>query len=269
LGSRQIFDEPVSLWSYLNFAVFFASLSTLVTTSPTPEDSTEPEISVTAAFPESNPFGHVVNGEKNSLLLNVENKSDRNVTLTGVSGSAHNPQTNRLIKNLTTSQFNVPLTQEMQLEIPYVFFSEFKPGDLRLNVWIEYSAAGVKHRTVAYDSVVTIVEPDFSIFDLKLGLTYLIVTGILGAVGYLTVLSYFPQAKKLRSKKPNTSSITSPVGTVTAIGSGGYQEEWVPEHHFRKKSKKGASATASGVSGDELSANDTSGTEGKRRKARK
>lgn len=63
-------------------------------------NTTEPEILVSAAFPEDNPFGHVVNGEKNKISLSVENKSQRNVTLTSVAGSFHNPDTNVVIKNV-------------------------------------------------------------------------------------------------------------------------------------------------------------------------
>lgn len=42
----------------------------------------------------------IVNGEKNSLTLTVENKSDRNVTLLNVAGSLHHPDTDALIKNV-------------------------------------------------------------------------------------------------------------------------------------------------------------------------
>ncbi len=42
----------------------------------------------------------VVNGEKNLILLSIENKSDRNVTLLSMSGSVHHPDTNALVKNV-------------------------------------------------------------------------------------------------------------------------------------------------------------------------
>lgn len=44
-----------------------------------------------------------MNGEKNSLLLNVENKSGRNVTLVHITGSVSHPETNRLVKNVCQS----------------------------------------------------------------------------------------------------------------------------------------------------------------------
>lgn len=47
----------------------------------------------------------IVNGEKNSLTITVENKSDKNVTLRGLGGSLYNPETDALIKNVRRVQY--------------------------------------------------------------------------------------------------------------------------------------------------------------------
>jgi len=122
-------------------------------------------------------------------------------------------------------------------------------------------------RIMAYDSIVTIVEPETSWFDLELISTYLIVAGLLGGGAYYAYLTYAPQPKKQR-KRVNAapSEVSSPVGTVTATGAGGYQEEWIPDHHLKKGKGKKASALSSG---DEFSGAETSGTEGRKRKGRK
>jgi hypothetical protein len=100
--------------------------------------------------------------------------------------------------------------------------------------------------------------------------TYAIVAAFFGGLCYLAYSTYFPQGKKYRSKKTPAISVSSPTGTVTATGAGGYQEEWIPEHHLRKpKSSKKQTAAASGTSGDELSPTESSGAEGKRRKGKK
>jgi hypothetical protein len=85
-----------------------------------------------------------VNGEKNTLTLTVENKSDRNVTLLGVSGSLYHPDTDALIKNvgyislrlegvvvdfryarqLTSLNYGIPLVEGVKMNLPYVFYSE-------------------------------------------------------------------------------------------------------------------------------------------------
>ncbi|KAG6909953.1 hypothetical protein DXG01_014222 [Tephrocybe rancida] len=237
-------------------AAFALSVSTAAA------EETGPAIAVTATFSEANPFGHVVNGEKNSLLLSVENKSGRNLTLVNVAGSVSHPETGRLVKNLTATKYGITMPEGVKLEVPYVFYSEFKPGDIRLNVWLEHSADGETYRVSAYDSVVTIVEPELSILDLKLISTYLMVAALFGGLGYLTYLNLVPQPKKKKNAAP---SVSAPVGTVTATGAGGYQEEWIPEHHLKKSKKAGLAPT----SGDELSGSELSGTEGRRRKGKK
>ena len=44
-------------------------------------------------------FPDVVNGERNSLYLLVENKSEVNSTLKSVAGSFHDPESQALVKN--------------------------------------------------------------------------------------------------------------------------------------------------------------------------
>lgn len=92
--------------------------------------------------------------------------------------------------------------------------------------------------------------------------TYVIVAAFFAGLTYLAYLSYVPQ-KRSRSKK-GTSSISAPVGPATATGVGGFQEEWIPEHHLRKSK----SSKKTGTGGDELSGGDTSGAEGKKKKTR-
>ncbi|KAJ3828459.1 hypothetical protein EV361DRAFT_1003182 [Lentinula raphanica] len=220
----------------------------------------EPQFVAAAAWPETNPFGHVVNGEKNTIGVLVENRLNRNTTLLNVAGAFYQPETDVLVRNLSAMAFNLELIDGVKLQLPYAFFSEFKPGELRLTVWVDHLDEGEKQRVIAYDSIVTIVEPEGSWFDFKLLSTYLVVSGLLGVLGYIAYLSFVPQPKRTRK-----AAVSAPVGTVTATGAGGYQEEWIPSHHLRKNKKKSGVAS----SGDELSGAETSGTEGKRRKGKK
>ncbi|KAI0329075.1 hypothetical protein GY45DRAFT_1325471 [Cubamyces sp. BRFM 1775] len=229
--------------------------------SPVEAEAGEPVVLAVATFPEDNAFGHVVNGERNKIFLAIENKSDRNVTLKNIAGSFHHPETNKLVKNTTALNYGIPLLEGASMQLPYMFHSEFKPGDYRLNIWLEHVADGQTFRVTAYDSIVSVVEPEGSWLDLKLWTTYLIVSGLLGGLAFYLYTTFVPQPKKRK-----TPQVSAPVGTVTATGAGGYQEEWIPEHHLKKSKKSKASGAA--TSGDETSGVE-SGTEGRKRKGKK
>ncbi|KZS92505.1 hypothetical protein SISNIDRAFT_486529 [Sistotremastrum niveocremeum HHB9708] len=218
-------------------------------------DVVPPEISVVASFPEDNPFGHVTNGERNKMSVSIENTSEYNVTVIGVGGSFHKVETDALIKNTTGLTYGVYLIPGAKITVPYSFHSELKPGETRLHIWIDHAVSGTKYRVTAYDSIVTIVEAPLSIFDWKLVSTYIITLGLIGALGYFAYDSFFPASStKPKARKPKPQSISSPVGTVTATGAGGYQEEWIPAHHLKKtKGAKGNRSDGGASSGDELS----------------
>jgi len=227
--------------------------------------SEDPEILIEASFPESNPFGHVVNGERNQMYLVVENRSDKNVTLQLVAGSFHHPETGALIKNTSSLTYGLPLLEGSKLQLPYTFYSEFKPGDLRLNIWLEHSVDDENYRVTAYDSVVTVVEPEPSWFDFKLLSTYLIVIAGLVGLSYAAYTTYVPSLKPRRKR---STEVSAPVGTVTATGASGYQEEWIPEHHLKKNKGKKAKGDGVASSNDELSGGE-SGAERRTRKGKK
>ncbi|KAJ7664684.1 hypothetical protein B0H17DRAFT_1091639 [Mycena rosella] len=216
--------------------------------TPASTDPVEPVV-VSAAFPPSNPFGHIVNGEKNTITLTVENKSGKNATLVSVGGAVY---------NLTTLTFAAKLVPSVKLQVPYTFFSErlsplyLQPGDIRLNVWLDHTLEGASLRVGAYDSIVTVVEPEVSIFDFKMISTYIVTATLLGGLIYVAYGAFAPKRSSRPKKKTAPSAVSAPVGAVTATGAGGYQEEWIPEHHIRKpKSTRTKSGTL--TSGDEFS----------------
>ncbi|KAH7106514.1 hypothetical protein BKA62DRAFT_687349 [Auriculariales sp. MPI-PUGE-AT-0066] len=217
---------------------------------------TAPLITATVAFPESNPFQHIVNGERNPLTVTAENPTSQNVTVVGVSGSTHIPDSGKLVKNLTALSYNVKLIEKGKISLPYQFHSEFRPGDLQLKLWVEYTVGDdkkTKHRVDAFESIVTVVEPPASIFDLQMILTYLIVIGLVDR----------PKSKKIRS----TATVADePVDATPVKGSGVYSEDWIPQHHLRSRSFKKEGVLSSG---DESGAASASGTERRRSTRRK
>jgi len=231
--------------------------------------STDPDVTVTASFPEDNPFGQVVNGERNRINLLIENNSELNVTLVGISGSFRDAESNALVKNASSASYGMPLLQGTKLQLPYIFHSEFKPGDIRLNIWLTHTVDGQIYTVSAYDSVITVVEPEVSIFDYRVITTYLITFAFLGGLGYLAYVTFVPKAKKSRkpvSSRGGKSAISSPldVSATAAV-----DDEWIPAHHLKTRAGKGKAKEGTLTSGDDLSAGETSGGEVRRRKGRK
>ncbi|EPT01344.1 hypothetical protein FOMPIDRAFT_1023270 [Fomitopsis schrenkii] len=249
--------------SLLGYFAGTAALLQLALAAPEPVDTQEPVILAIAQFPEDNAFGHVVNGERNKIILSVENQSDRNITIKSIAGSFHHPESNKLVKNTSALAYDVLLIEKAKIQLPYAFYSEFKTGDLRLNIWLDHEADGNKYRVTAYDSIITVVEPETSWFDFKALITYLITSSFLGGLGYYAYFAFIPQPKKKR-----TPAVSAPIGTVTATSAGGYQEEWIPEHHLKKPKQRKTRASGA-PSGDETSGAELSGTEGRKRKGKK
>ncbi|KAI0032516.1 hypothetical protein K488DRAFT_49705 [Vararia minispora EC-137] len=221
--------------------------------------SSEPELLAVASFLESNPFGHIVNGESNAMEVKVENNSGKNTTLHSIAGGLYSPGSDSLIKPTNNITYGLYLLEGAKVTLPYHFHSELKAGDVNLRLEIEHITDGIRHRATVFNSNVTVVEPELSIFDFKLLSTYFMVTALLGGLGYLAYITFVPQPKKAR--KPVA---VPPPEVETVTGTATYQEEWIPEHHLRK-GKKASTAH----SGDEPSGGEMSGTEGKRRKGRK
>ncbi|OSX57840.1 hypothetical protein POSPLADRAFT_1076275 [Postia placenta MAD-698-R-SB12] len=264
----QHFSSPPSLDAFagkMRLQTLLGSLLGFVALLAAAE-STEPVVLAIASFPEDNAFGQIVNGERNKIFLTIENHSDQNITIKNIAGSFYNPDTNALVKNTSALAYDVLLLEGAKMQLPYTFYSEFKPGDLKLNIWLDHVADGETYRVTAYDSVVTVVEPEASWLDFKMLSTYLVVSVLLGGLGYYTYLTFVPQPKKRKTRA--TTTVSAPVGTVTATGAGGYQEEWIPEHHL-KKSKVRKTKSGVATSGDETSGTEMSGAESRKGKGRK
>ncbi|KAG8912913.1 hypothetical protein FRC00_003499, partial [Tulasnella sp. 408] len=147
--------------------------------------------------------------------------------------------------------------------LPYNFYSEHKPKEVNLKVWVDYDSGTPSglHRVIAYDSIVTIVEPPASFFDLPLLFTYLVLAGMIGGAGYFAWETYAPKSLKKKARKHvKKDEISAPVGPVTTTASAKAGDEWLPAS-MRKKAKKVEGVASSG---DESPA---SGTE--KRRARK
>ncbi|WVW83944.1 hypothetical protein I302_105967 [Kwoniella bestiolae CBS 10118] len=250
--------------------------------------SAEDDVLVSASFPETNPFGLVVNGEQNGLLLHLVNQGTKNYTLVSASASYHDVNNHwATVKNASTLKYNVPIVAGSNLSAPYQVYSEFRPQELGLTVWVNLldssSSSTDKgiHQITAMNQTVSVVEPASTWFDPSLLFLYLILsTAILGGA-YAVYQTFFndPSAKKGKGAKGSKKikAVVPAEEKSVYPNVKPYEEEWIPASHLKnrqsKLKKKGGAGASSGdelVSGGEVtSGGEASGAEGKVRSSKK
>jgi|SRR6266850_672611 len=67
----------------------------------------------------------------------------------------------------TASQYYILLSHCL----PAHNLHRFKTGDIKLSIWLEHIIDGERKKVSAFESIVTVVEPELSIFDFKLYVT--------------------------------------------------------------------------------------------------
>lgn len=72
----------------------------------------------------------------------------------------------QILRNLTTTRYNVEIPAGQKESISYSFKTELLPQDLKLNLAaVVTDAEGTAYTLQAFNETVSIVEPDTSIFD--------------------------------------------------------------------------------------------------------
>ncbi|RUS18271.1 translocon-associated protein, alpha subunit [Endogone sp. FLAS-F59071] len=193
-------------------------------------------VELTAAFPES-PFGNVVNGQRNKLVVSFSNKDSANYTIGILSGAFVNPNNfSQIVRNLTALRYETPINAGETIDIPFSFHSEIAPQDLGLVVLVDFvDAAGNNFRAVGFNSTVSIVDPPHSIFDIQLLFLYVVLAGVLAGVGYMIQQAFFGGSGKGKKKaKKVVEPSPGAAGAVDEQGKLKYDESWIPEQHLKK-----------------------------------
>lgn len=117
----------------------------------------------------------LVNGHPTQALLSFSNEEPNPINLAFIGGSlwAPDPKTNGatdvIIRNVTSTRYNVQIPPGESESISYSFATELHPQDLRLNiVAVLTSDMGAVYTLQAYNETVSVVEPDASFFDPQL-----------------------------------------------------------------------------------------------------
>ncbi|CAO3611760.1 unnamed protein product [Cunninghamella echinulata] len=193
-------------------------------------------IEVVAQFPD-NPFGLIVNGQKNKVILTLTNKEASNAAVLAVSGQLSLvDDESKVIRNLTGLRYDVQVASEASVDVPYSFYSEFAPGELSLKLFVDLLTGEKIVRVVGYSGTVTITDPETSFLDPQLIFLYIVLgAGALG-VAYIIREAFFGG-----NKKKTTAKKAEPVEQPTHRDTKGQlvlDESWIPDHHLKNQSPK-------------------------------
>ncbi|KAI4148181.1 MAG: hypothetical protein LQ340_005201 [Diploschistes diacapsis] len=251
-------------------AVFAAESEPLTDADASKEKAQLPDASslgvkVRTSFPQSEIFGvKLVNGQPTQAILQFSNPDTTPINVAFIGGSLWAPdpktkgETSMIVRNITSTRYNVQIPAEGEESINYSFATELHPQELRLNlVTVLTTDKGAIYTLNAYNETVSIVEPDASFFDLQLIFLYLLLLVMFAGsclfIYNTWITTLFPQKRKggkggERAKRSSGGSKkVDPSDQVAVVGADGpavtsgakaYDESWIPEHHINRPEAK-------------------------------
>ncbi|MCJ1453870.1 hypothetical protein MMC28_004219 [Mycoblastus sanguinarius] len=224
-----------------------------------PSTSPALAVKVSTSFPSSEIFGiKLVNGHPTQALLSFTNEEPEPVSVVFIGGSlwtsAFTGQGPQIVRNLTTTRYNVEIPAGQSDSISYSFATDLHPQDLKLNLAaVITDSEGSPYTLQAFNETVSIVEPDTSIFDPQIVFLYIFLGALFGGTCYFIystwISTLFPQKRRggkggERAKKSSgQSKKVDPADQVSVVGADGpavttgakaYDESWIPAHHINK-----------------------------------
>ncbi len=136
-----------------------------------PSTSANLAVKVSTSFPSSEIFGiKLINGHPTQALLSISNEEPEPITVVFIGGNLWAPEVSgqgpTIIRNLTTTRYNVEIPGGEKDSISYSFATELQPQDLKLNLAaVVTDKAGTAYTLQAFNETVSVVEQDTSIFD--------------------------------------------------------------------------------------------------------
>ncbi|KAI4167092.1 MAG: hypothetical protein LQ343_007496 [Gyalolechia ehrenbergii] len=236
---------------------------------PSPEEPTSPSqtpnlaVKVSTSFPSSEIFGiKLINNHPTLAVLSIANDEPSPISVVFVGGSLWtlpdlptSPPTPQIVRNLTTTRYDVPIPAGDKKSLEFKFTTELQPQDLKLNLAVVVTdSEGTPYTLSAFNETVAVVEPDASIFDPQIIFLYLFLLGLFAGTIYFIyntwIATLFPQnkrggkdASRARKSTSGTKKVdpNDQVGIVGADGpavtsgsKAAYDESWIPEGHLQR-----------------------------------
>lgn len=110
----------------------------------------------------------LVNGHPTQALITFTNDEPAPVTVNFIGGtlSTLDEEQSQVVRNLTATSYGVEIPAGQKESLSYSFATEMHPQDLRLSLAsIVSDAEGQFYTVYSYNSTVSVVEPETSIFD--------------------------------------------------------------------------------------------------------
>ncbi|KAF1982432.1 hypothetical protein K402DRAFT_457295 [Aulographum hederae CBS 113979] len=217
------------------------------------------KVAVSASFPDSEIFGvKLINGHPTRAVFSFENDEPHPVVVRMIGGHLAAPSgPPQVVRNLTVTQYNIPIPAGEKESLTYSFATELHPQDLRLNLVSVIQAGPEGKETVytmpIYNETVSIVEAPTSFFDPQIIFLYLVLLAVFGGTLFFIyntwIATLFPQKKKggkggERAKKSSQGkkevdpadqvSVVGADGPAVTSGSKAYDESWIPAQHLQR-----------------------------------
>lgn len=125
---------------------------------------------MSTSFPSSEIFGiKLINGHPTQALLSISNDEPEPIKVAFIGGSLWSDnvgQASIIMRNLTTTRYNVEIPAGQKESLSYSFATDLHPQDLKLSLATVVSdSEGAFYTIQAFNETVSVVEPDTSIFD--------------------------------------------------------------------------------------------------------
>ncbi|KAL8726622.1 MAG: hypothetical protein Q9181_005971 [Wetmoreana brouardii] len=200
--------------SFLRFASF-ALLALRALAEEPAEEVKQPSqtpnlaIKISTSFPASEIFGiKLINGQPTHAVLSISNEEPDPISVVFIGGSlwtsdytSPSPRGPQIVRNLTTTKYDVEIPAGEKESIDYNFATELQPQELLLNLAVVVTDhEGSPYTLQAFNETVAVVEPDTSIFDPQIIFLYLFLLALFIGTCYFIystwISTLFPQKKR-------------------------------------------------------------------------
>ncbi|EMR10383.1 hypothetical protein PNEG_01635 [Pneumocystis murina B123] len=174
----------------------------------------------------------VLNGKK--MNVNVEIKNLKNETLVLESFSIRIFDTNFSLQviNLGDIKKRIIIPGLNSTRASFYFSTELAENDYGLTILAKIRRYGIFFTYVAYNSTITVKEPEYSFFNFQTIFLYIILAGlIIGPYLIFQKWIYNIYQKKRKNSKKKISEKKEPEKILNLH----YDENWIPEQHLKNR----------------------------------